>query len=96
MKKYNLSIIMKSAHRNYKKGGMTFSEALKNAWMLAKLQVRMMEMEEERAQQLKENAKIKTHIEKTKRAPFDAADIAYNVIYNTSSTGYMGAQYCGD
>ena len=95
MKKYNLSMIMKSAHRNYKKGGITFSEALKNAWMLAKLQVRMMEMEEQRAQQLKENAKIKTHIEKTKRASFDT-NIAYNAIYNTNSTGYMGAQYCGD
>ena len=23
-------------------------------------------------------------------------DIAYNAIYNTNSTGYMGAQYCGD
>lgn len=53
------------------------------------------ELREQRAQQLKENAKIKTHIEKTKRVSFDA-DIAYNVIYNTSSTGYMGAQYCGD
>ncbi len=29
---YNLSQIMKSAHRNYKKGGKTFSECLKSAW----------------------------------------------------------------
>ena len=28
---YNLSQIMKSAHRNYKKGGKTFSECLKSA-----------------------------------------------------------------
>lgn len=35
---YNLSQIMKSAHRNYKKGGKTFSECLKSAWSFAKLQ----------------------------------------------------------
>lgn len=33
---YNLSQIMKSAHRNYKKGGKTFSECLKSAWKLRK------------------------------------------------------------
>lgn len=40
MKKYNLSQIMKSAHRNYRRanGEKTFSECLKSAWKLAKLQ----------------------------------------------------------
>lgn len=35
---YNLSQIMKSAHRNNKKGGKTFSECSKSAWGFAKLQ----------------------------------------------------------
>lgn len=40
MKRYNLSQIMKSAWRSYKRAGneRTFSECLKSAWSLAKLQ----------------------------------------------------------
>lgn len=34
----NLSQIMKSAHRNYKRGRKTFSECLKSAWSFTKLQ----------------------------------------------------------
>ena len=41
MKQYNLSQIMKSAHRKFRsvKGEKSFSECLKSAWMFAKLQV---------------------------------------------------------
>lgn len=49
MKRYNLSEIMRTAHRTYKyvgkKQGKTFGEVLKSTWRLAKLDVARQEAE---------------------------------------------------
>lgn len=52
MKRYNLSEIMRTAHRTYKyvgkKQGKTFGEVLKSTWRLAKLDVARQEADAKR------------------------------------------------
>lgn len=96
MKRYNLSQIMKSAHRTYKyvgkKQGKTFGEVLKSTWKLAKLDVAIQESAAKR--QSKEAKKAAEH-----KNCQPAEVVRYNFagdVYNRNSKGYMGSQYCGD
>lgn len=96
MKRYNLSEIMRNAHRTYKfsgkKQGKTFAQVLKSTWRLAKLDVAMQESEMRMKERVaKESADFKN------RKPAEV--VSYNFlgdVYNRNSKGRMGAQYCGD
>lgn len=96
---YNLSQIMKSAHRNYKKGGKTFSECLKSAWSFAKLQesfspeavkTRTDKFLAERHEAISKAAKA------TPSEEYDNKNIPASAYYNPNSTGKYGAHYVGD
>ncbi len=95
---YNLSQIMKSAHRNYKKGGKTFSECLKSAWSFAKLQesfspeavkTRTDKFLAERHEAISKAAKA------TPSQEYNNPNIPASAFYNPNSTQY-GAHYVGD
>ena len=93
---YNLSQIMKSAHRNYKKGGKTFSECLKSAWSFAKLQ----ESFSPEAVKSRTDKFLAERHEAISNAAKATPSKEYNNIpasayYNPNSTQY-GAHYVGD
>ena len=77
---YNLSQIMKSAHRNYKKGGKTFSECLKS---------RTDKFLAERHEAMSKTAKA------TPSKEYNNLNIPASAYYNPNSTHY-GAHYVGD
>ena len=96
MKRYNLSEIMRTAHRPYKyvgkKQGKTFGEVLKSTWRLAKLDVARQEADAKR------KAEEEKRLDSLKNSR-PAEVVRYNFsgeIYNPSSRGYMGAHYVGD
>lgn len=96
MKRFNLSEIMRNAHRTYKyigkKQGKTFGEVLKSTWKLAKLDVAI---QESKAARQAEEAKRAEELKNCKPAEV----VRYNFsgeVYNRNSKGYMGFQYCGD
>ena len=87
MKRYNLSEIMKTAHRTYKyvgkKQGKTFGEVLKSTWRLAKLDVARQESD------LKHKAKEEKRLEALRNIK-PAEVVRYNFsgeIYNPNSRG---------
>lgn len=96
MKRYNLSEIMRNAHRTYKfsgkKQGKTFAQVLKSTWRLAKLDVAMQESEMRMKERVaKEAADFKN------RKPAEVVRYSFSGdVYNRNSRGYMGSQYCGD
>lgn len=96
MKRYNLSQIMKSAHRTYKyvgkKQGKTFGEVLKSTWKLAKLDVAI---QESAAKRQSEEAKKAAEYKNCQPAEVVRYNFAGDV-YNRNSKDYMGSQYCGD
>ena len=100
MKKYNLSQIMKSAHRNFKRanGEKTFSECLKAAWKFAKLQNSF--SDENMAKRTQEYVKAQNakagSIIPAKRSRYDDMNIPASAYYNPNSTGRFGAHYVGD
>ena len=93
MKRYNLSQIMKDAHRFYRsksRMGRTFGECLKLAWGWAKDEVKFKEERE---------AKVKVVVANYKpaeRKSYNEGKITWSDCYNVNSRGYMGSQYCGD
>ena len=96
MTRYNLSEIMRTAHRTYKyvgkKQGKTFGEVLKSTWRLAKLDVARQEAD---AKRKAEEEKRQEALKSSKPAEV----VRYNFIgeiYNRNSRGYMGSRYCGD
>ncbi len=95
---YNLSQIMKSAHRNYKKGGKTFSECLKSAWSFAKLQ-ESFSPEAVKSRTDKFLAERHEAISKAAKATpskeYNNLNIPASAYYNPNSTQY-GAHYVGD
>lgn len=95
---YNLSQIMKSAHRNYKKGGKTFSECLKSAWSFAKLQ-ESFSPEAVKTRTDKFLAERHEAISKAAKAipsqEYNNPNIPASAFYNPNSTQY-GAHYVGD
>lgn len=101
MKKFNLSQIMKSAHRSYKRnnGEKSFSDCLKSAWKFAKLQEsvsddKMKAKTTEFAQKL--NEEIRNSAKSTPSKAYNDLSIPASSFYNTNSTGRMGAHYVGD
>lgn len=103
MKKYDLSQIMKSAHRTYKysgkKQGKTFGEVLKSTWRLAKLQnlfteeavkARTDKFLDERREVMSKAAKA------TPSKEYNNLDIPSSAYYNANSTGLYGSHYVGD
>lgn len=99
MKRFNLSQIMKSAHRNFRKGGKTFSECLKAAWSFAKLQ----EQFSPKAMQARTEAFLNENREAMSKAAkatpskeYNDLNIPSSAFYNSSSTGTYGAHYVGD
>ena len=93
MKRYNLSQIMKDAHRFYRSNsrmGRTFGECLKLAWGWAKDEVKFKEERE---------AKVKVVIANynpAERTSHINGRLTLSYCYNANSRGYMGSQYCGD
>ncbi|WP_195407092.1 hypothetical protein [Bacteroides congonensis] len=95
---YNLSQIMKSAHRNYKKGGKTFSECLKSAWSFAKLQESFSpEAVKSRTDKYlaERNAVMSKAAKATRHEGYNNLSIPASAYYNSNSTHY-GAHYVGD
>lgn len=103
MKRYNLSEIMKNAHRNYKysgkKQGKTFGECLKSAWRLAKLQANFtVEAVKERTDKfLAERHEAMSKAAKaTMHEGYNNKNIPASAYYNVNSTGRFGSRYVGD
>ena len=94
MKKYDLKNIMQMAHRTYKnkmyRAGRTFGECLKEAWAIAKSEVKFREEREARMRAMMENSKPVVTVKHNDKA------LRWEDFYNVNSRGYMGAQYCGD
>lgn len=100
MKKYNLSMIMKSAHRNYKRanGTKSFSDCLKSAWRLAKLQNSFSDENiEKRTREAAKaiNAPYEDMVQ-AKRSRYDDKNIPSSAFYNPNSKGRFGSHYVGD
>lgn len=100
MKKYNLSQIMKSAHRKFRnaKGEKTFSECLKSAWMFAKLQISFSDeniAKKDREFVRAQNAKFE-NIAPARRSSYDDLYIPASAYYNSQSVGRFGSHYVGD
>lgn len=95
MKKYDLSQIMKNAHRTYKyvgkKQGKTFGEVLKSTWRLAKMHLAMDELQAKQDADRKKKADEFVHMKVTAVKYTFEGDV-----YNRTSKGYLGSQYCGD
>lgn len=100
MKQYNLSQIMKSAHRKFRsaKGEKSFSECLKSAWMFAKVQnvfssenIAKKDREFIQAQ----NAKFE-NAAPAKRSSYDDLSIPASAYYNANSTGRFGSHFVND
>lgn len=103
MKRYNLSEIMKNAHRNYKysgkKQGKIFGECLKSAWRLAKLQANFtVEAVKERTDKfLAEREEAMSKVAKaTMHEGYNNKNIPASAYYNVNSTGRFGSRYVGD
>lgn len=98
MKKYDLSKIMKAAHRTYKyvgkKQGKTFSEVLKATWRLEKIHVAMEESAEKAKAKADEEAKQMREYRLSRKAA--VADyqgkISHEALYGHSfvSGGFVG------
>ena len=86
MKRFDLSEIMRNAHRTYKysgkKQGKTFGEVLKATWRLAKFL-------SERNEVMNKAAKA------TRHEGYNNLSIPASAYYNSNSTHY-GAHYVGD
>ena len=98
MKKYDLSKIMRNAHRTYKyvgkKQGKSFGEVLKSTWRLAKMDIAIQEAEEKKkAEAAKKAAEWKPT--KVERGDYKGY-LPESALYNSNSRGYLGSQYCGD
>ena len=95
MKRYNLSEIMKRAHRTYKSNfrmGRRFGEILKESWEIAKSEVKFREEREAKFKAMREAMKDR----KPARNGYNDLDIPQSAFYNPYSTGRMGAHYVGD
>lgn len=101
MKKFNLSQIMKSAHRSYRsnKGEKSFSDCLKSAWKFAKLQESFSDDNvQKRTTQfaINLNEERRTVAKSTPSKAYNDLSIPDSAYYNSNSTGRMGAHYVGD
>lgn len=103
MKRYNLSEIMKNAHRSYKysgkQQGKTFGEVLKATWKLAKLQaIFTVEAVKERTDKFlaeREEAMSKA-AKATMHEGYNNKNIPVSAYYNVNSTARFGSRYVGD
>ncbi len=100
MKRFNLSEIMRNAHRTYKyvgkKQGKTFGEVLKSTWKLAKMHVAMKESEARaKAERTKRNEEL-ANMKPAQRSSYNDVNLTWSDCYNPNSRGHMGSQYCGD
>jgi len=101
MKRYNLSEIMRAAHRTYKyvgkKQGKTFGQVLKSTWRLAKLDVAMQEGEARRKVEAAERAETFKNWEPAKPSvAYNDLSIPQSAFYNPNSKGRFGSHYVGD
>ncbi|MCG4767926.1 hypothetical protein L0O88_02370 [Bacteroides nordii] len=101
MKRYNLSQIMKSAWRKFKKsnGEKTFSECLKSAWKFAKMQDsfsddNVSKRDREFANSL--NEEIRRSAKATPSKACNDLSISASAYYSSNSKGLYGAHYVGD
>ena len=101
MKRYNLSQIMKSAWRKFKKsnGEKTFSECLKSAWKFAKMQDsfsddNVSKRDREFANSL--NEEIRRSAKATPSKAYNDLSIPTSAYYSSNSKGLYGAHYVGD
>lgn len=93
MKRFNLSQIMKDAHRFYRSNsrmGRTFGECLKLAWHWAKDAIKFAEEREAKIKAMAANYKP------AERTSQIEGRLTWFDCYNVNSKGYMGSQYCGD
>lgn len=100
MKRFNLSEIMRNAHRTYKhvgkKQGKTFGDVLKSTWKLAKMSVAMQESAAKRQAEAARQAEEVKNRKPAERSSYDSFNLNWADCYNSNSRGYMGSQYCGD
>lgn len=103
MKRYNLSEIMKNAHRSYKysgkRQGKTFGECLKSAWRLAKLQANFtVEAVKERTDKFlaERHEAMSKAAKSTMHEGYNNKNIPVSAYYNVNSTGRFGSRYVGD
>lgn len=104
MKRYDLSKIMKDAHRmyrySYKKRGKTFGQALHLAWFMAKSLVEAEEREKREQRRKEEEARKREEWTKqehfTSESIYNRMDIPESAFYSANSTGLYGAHYVGD
>lgn len=102
MKRFDLSEIMRNAHRTYKylgrKQGKTFGEVLKATWRLAKLQENFSQeaMKARTDKFLSERNEVMSKAAKaTRHEGYNNLNIPASAYYNPNSTHY-GAHYVGD
>lgn len=100
MKRYNLSQIMKSAHRCYKRhaGNKSFSDCLKFAWMMAKSELALTNeaMAKKDREYIKSvNASCGGTVS-AERSSYDDLSIPQSAYYNPYSYGHFGAHYVGN
>ena len=102
MKRFDLSEMMKTAHRTYKyvgkKKGKTFGEVLKMTWKLAKMHVQAKEtkakIEAQNKRENEEMAAIRANM-KVKNYKW-AEGVTPEAVYPMNNIGAMGAHFVGD
>lgn len=101
MKRYNLSEIMRAAHRTYKyvgkKQGKTFGQVLKSTWRLAKLDVAMKESKaRNKVEAIKRAEAFKNRKPTVASSSYNDLSIPQSAYYNSNSKGRFGSHYVGD
>jgi len=99
MKRYNVSDIMKSAWRTYRlrKGAMSFSDCLKRAWKIAKMDAITSECIEEGNKRFADSMKefADSSVKAKPCSKYNNVDIPASAYYS-GNKGYMGANFCND
>lgn len=102
MKRYNLSHIMKQAHRQYKyvdkKQGKTFGECLKASWKMYKELVAFKEEEDKRMRsyEKEQSNRFKNLAKATDSKLYNDLSIPAFAYYSNNKKGRFGSHFCND
>lgn len=104
MKRYNLTKVMKDAHRlynnEYQRRGRTWGECLKAAWRWEKDAVKTREEKEAKLQAMLTQAwaehDVKMKQSEAERNPYNDLSIPSSAFYTENTRGRFGSRYVGD
>lgn len=102
MKRYNLSQVMKDAHRlyknNFQRKGRTWGECLKAAWQWEKDAVKTREEKDARLKAMLAQAwaEHEERMKQPERNSYNDLSIPASAFYTNNRSGHLGSHYVGD